>query len=650
MIEYFLDPYPEELLYSVCARVSDQVQYPNRKDVLHELFGKDDAIPVVDLPCYLGYLVDNLPFGHTYTVDSLLNQHTLFPFYAPFLPQDRRQRLCEQMISSNAYGIHRLIGNTGNVASKLSLPPWFRYCPTCVEEDRARYGECYWHRLHQIRGVEVCPSHKTYLENSNARTQRDARLEVGRLITAEQVIPSSIPRIVISSPLNNFLIDIARAASTLSQYRYIPSDDDFIRRQYGALLAQRSLMTPSGLVRTTDFLHAFASYYPPELLSLLHCEVKLNDKSMSSWLSTIMRPSAGSRHPLHHILIIHFLGSKVETFLSQEISSPRPFGNGPWPCLNPVCEYYHQRRIDTCQIHEANGKGHLVGNFTCSCGFIYSRSGPDHSSEDLFRRDKILAYGPLWEAMLRELWTNPDISCRGIASKLGVDFTTINRQASKLHLPFPRIASQTPRLRTKSTKRDSKDQSWYREQWTRHVATNPEEGIKTLRERLPGVYGWLMSHDKEWLMAHRPLPRQRQKRQDKIPHLFQSSSPDFLEVVMTTRDIEKAAAIRSCAQRIVDDLGYPKRVTKRKISVDIPGLRQLKPDEFPIAMLALQEVVETTETFALRRIQWFVNKCQEEKILPKRQEFIDEVNIARTLHIPSVQRAFDEAMTILSSL
>jgi len=67
-------------------------------------------------------------------------------------------------------------------------------------------------------------------------------------------------------------------------------------------------------------------------------------------------------------------------------------------------------------------------------------------------------------------------------------------------------------------------------------------------------------------------------------------------------------------------------------------------------MLALQEVVETTETFALRRIQWFVNKCQEEKILPKRQEFIDEVNIARTLHIPSVQRAFDEAMTILSSL
>lgn len=29
-----------------------------------------------------------------------------------------------------------------------------------------KYGETYWHRIHQVPGVNVCPKHKTLLEDS----------------------------------------------------------------------------------------------------------------------------------------------------------------------------------------------------------------------------------------------------------------------------------------------------------------------------------------------------------------------------------------------------------------------------------------------------------------------------------------------------
>src|SRR5438552_1478942 len=102
MLEYFADPHPDELLYSVLARISDQVQYPNRSELTEEFFGSRSFRPLVDWLCSLGYLVGQLPIGHCYTVDTLIDNHTLFPLYAPFLPEEKRHLLRKQMIDGNA--------------------------------------------------------------------------------------------------------------------------------------------------------------------------------------------------------------------------------------------------------------------------------------------------------------------------------------------------------------------------------------------------------------------------------------------------------------------------------------------------------------------------------------------------------------------
>ena len=41
-----------------------------------------------------------------------------------------------------------------------------RYCPLCAEEDREKHGETYWHREHQIIGIDVCPKHGCFLKET----------------------------------------------------------------------------------------------------------------------------------------------------------------------------------------------------------------------------------------------------------------------------------------------------------------------------------------------------------------------------------------------------------------------------------------------------------------------------------------------------
>ena len=62
-----------------------------------------------------------------------------------------------------------------------------RYCPVCVQEDRLKLGETYWHRLHQILELPVCPIHHCKIVETNFRSSGKSSPD---LIAAEIVIPS----------------------------------------------------------------------------------------------------------------------------------------------------------------------------------------------------------------------------------------------------------------------------------------------------------------------------------------------------------------------------------------------------------------------------------------------------------------------------
>ena len=123
----------------------------------------------IALPTFLERLVSALPPGHHLTADRLMENHTLLPFYSYFLPPDRVKRIREEMRYSNGSRINRL---AGIYVYSVRTPEFFRFCPACVKEDRSRFDCTYWHRVHQLPGVDVCPDHAIFLENTKARATK----------------------------------------------------------------------------------------------------------------------------------------------------------------------------------------------------------------------------------------------------------------------------------------------------------------------------------------------------------------------------------------------------------------------------------------------------------------------------------------------
>ena len=640
MLEYFLDLHPDELLYSVWARISDQARYANRGDVALELFGNRSFSALVDWSCSLGYLVSQLPEGHCYTADLLIDSHTLFPFYAPFLPPERAQLLRDQMTYGNGASF---AARLGILTSGIPPHKWLRYCPVCVESDRSQFGEAYWHRLHQVPGVEVCPEHAVFLEESTAARGHQKQA----FLSAERVVQPTRPRPATGSPLDSFLKDIAGSIDQLLDRTFSSPGLPFFQKQYFALLDHHGFITINGRLRAVEFLKAFTENYPPPLLTTLHCELSQTRQIEAEWparLPFARRP----QHPLHHILVVRFLGVPLETFLHFPMDPPYPFGKGPWPCLNPVCEQYRMPCIMTYVIREKSAKGYPAGVFACpSCGFTYSRAGPDGSAEDTFRRDRIPSYGRLWEIKLSEWWPDPSVSIEYMARRLGVDPQTVKLQAKKLALP-PRRPPHKANTNHQAGGRDLEQQ---REQWLRLVEERAADGITALIRRVRGarrLYSWLAKYDDEWLSAHRPLKKRPQSTKIHLRMTFHAghvSDKDRGE----DRDVITSRAIRATAQRLRNTPGEPGRVTRAQLEKAIPSLGWLlsRPGDFPQTARAFQEVRETREAFALRRIQWAAEQYQEKALRPTRAELIARAKARRVLGVPAVQAALEEALTSL---
>ncbi len=368
MIGCFPDPYPDELLYSVCARFHERVQYPNKKHTIRELFGDEAAIAVVDLPSNLRNLTLALPAGSPYTVEKLIYQHTLLPYFAPFLHPKQFRQVSADMEGSRGPAIHM---RSGLMASVVQPPEWLRFCPECAQEDKQQFGESYWHRLHQIPGVEVCPKHQVRLLDSQVRVQNPATRH--EFITAGQGI--KLPKsqsYTLKDLHHNILLKIAQNAAWLLEEHISPLGLTILLKRYRELLAERNLATYNGRVRVSKLLEEFKRFYPEDLLQRLQC--KIDTESEHNWLLRLVRSPKGSQHPLRHLLLIQFLGHNAESFFKLP-KQFKPFGTGPWPCLNRTSNHFRQSVIEECKITYSQEHGKPIGTFCCTCGFIYCRTG-----------------------------------------------------------------------------------------------------------------------------------------------------------------------------------------------------------------------------------------------------------------------------------
>lgn len=300
MLVFFPNPYPDEVLYSVFARYhirSGNIDYKNTK---RELFGDDNSAPSSRYESKLEKLVDNLPVGVTYSVEDFLYNNTLYPLYSPFLKPKKCDSVHRKVTFQKCTGLYK------NGESFR----FFKFCPHCNKGDFEKYGELYWHRVHQIQGVLICPIHKKSLYYSDVLCQQSGYINPTFNNTNNQILEIK--------ELSSFNIDklygISKDCEWLLNNRVPPKPLSFYKDNYISLLKIRGFNDIENIDHKLLF-QKIKDDYGEEFIALLNSEQGLYSSSLRYFWGYPLLKGLETPYPIRHILMSHFLNETIETII-----------------------------------------------------------------------------------------------------------------------------------------------------------------------------------------------------------------------------------------------------------------------------------------------------------------------------------------------
>ena len=180
MIAYMPAVYPDELVYSWCSRYYAHSGFPNYSMALEELFGDKNYRLNYE---FMGHFTEDAKavIDKIIEIGELIEQHTMYTYYARFAPHERRTAAYAALISGKHIG--KLLPIPTNIEARFLM-----YCPECAKNDRRTYGEAFFHRTHQIRHLGICPYHGYSLQSTGIEITANAS---PRLYVPEEAIPYS---------------------------------------------------------------------------------------------------------------------------------------------------------------------------------------------------------------------------------------------------------------------------------------------------------------------------------------------------------------------------------------------------------------------------------------------------------------------------
>lgn len=591
----FIPPfYPDELFYSVICRYAIRTCQSSYKLLMKDLFGSINVLVNYDLPTKLDYFVKYLDNNIDITVDNIIINNTLYPYYATFSGLEKKTALIEMMEGRNNNGSVR--SKAGITASNIKAPYYFRFCPKCFDDDMLKYGESFWHRIHQTPGVYVCPYHGEFLINSTAQ------------------LHSSINKGIIYPNKNN--CKELPSLSKLTTYEYekllkISKAVEWINNNYSAIKGRFDCL--EGLSkRYLDFMKSrypfadkkrivtlaindYKNYYGENIFKLISNNPV--DEDQYYWVKMI-RTTCNSIHPIRHIMLILFLADNIQEFFG--LSKPNtPFGNGPWKCFNKICEHYGEDVVLDVQINRYRNRGRtwIVGLFKCdTCGYEYSRSA---TADGTISKPLLRHIGAKMEDKIKSSILGDIKIDSNLAYLLGIDYYILKNAERRIKLQGQGVLIKTSNYSEPQRKN-------YRDQWIGLVKSNPLLTKSEVRRLNNRIYKWLFKYDREWLDNNSPQIQN-----------YKYSIKDYKE-----KDFYMKDTIEKELSKMKNDKDRPVRITKSLLAKrsGFSCIERSNLCSFPNTEYLITKSIESNEDFYLRKINWAVYKikCDYGQIIPWR--------------------------------
>lgn len=588
MLTFFTDPYEYELIYGTIGRYHYYIGNIDYKDTLREIFGSDSVIPSKGLCSYLDMLSSNL--GGKYTSDYIINNHTIFPFYAPFMAETRREELICDMKYKDGKGLYTKIGMmAGSVCKKDGI----YYCPLCAEDEIKNYGESYIHRENQLQGVFLCPTHGGKLKKYKKNRTNTSRLEFIRL--NEGLLDFNV-EYEENEDIYQKLYRISKSANYILNNNLHKFSKDIIAKKYKEILYSKGFLTINMRVKQQELYEEFIKFYGVRFLDIM--ESTIDKDNEYNWLKVITRNSKRTVHPIRHILFINFLVEDIEEFFELG-EAYNPFSKSPWPCLNPVAEHYKKDIVKQLKI-TADYKTRLpVGTFTCDCGFIYSRKGPDKDPSDWYKIGRIKEFGHVWKYKLKEHLHQGGYTLRELARIMQCDPKTVVKFDEKLGINYFKDSKLRINVQNSKEVNSNTDVQHYKNVILDALNKNPNHSRTQIRELCKKEYAYLYRHDRRWLFAN-------------LPEVLTNSEIDYRgngRVDWEKRDLEALTTIKRQYKSLLLK-AKPTRINRGNLCKEVALLPMIekKVYKLPRTEEYLNSIVESVEEFQLRRCKLIIDK------------------------------------------
>jgi len=475
---------------------------PGAVTTIKETWGRKGVTKSLYLPSEIDMIVNRLPDGTGITLESLIWEHTMYPYIKPSLIGERADFVYAMLL-----GREKKCRNTyqkaGLVGRRLALPEYLRFCPACVESGIEQYGEAYWHRLHQLPGVRVCPVHKEYI--------RDSRFFVNMIF--RYFIPATLELCACLSQIKKFSKETeARhfafaedCAWILEHGARLGAVEDMYEKHFRLMEAKGYLgYTPiTAQCHYRSLNRAIHEFYGREFLKSM---IAYDEDDYSSWPAAFARNKKSNPPTAQHLLLMRFLAGSPGQFMDSS-EQFLPFGEPPWPCHNKICEHYLKDYIDEIEIKVVHGQHKAV--FTCPhCGFSYRRGKATPKESQYEGQVRMVDFGWLWKAKLKECLADrglcvyhtmlemgyPERTIRKYA--IGMDFLPENRMPVDNRV-YKKVKIEVTALETEQSRKA---------RWLRLVAEHPSAKRSELGRMDLENYKWLLYNDYEWFDANTPAP------------------------------------------------------------------------------------------------------------------------------------------------
>lgn len=586
MFDYFCMPYEEEIFYSMLSRHSYYSRSLSYQKLTQKLFGKTLYFTGLEFADGLDYLCSEINNDNV-TSDYFIRKHTLFPIYEPFLPTVKKEEIINIMRGKEEKIIYTQLGiNTGQIKTNKSL----FYCPCCMKEDLAEKNEMYFHRVHQFKGVLTCPYHGCLVREYSSVLKRKSEYQFIKI--NKDSIDFSV-EYEKAERINDLLLKVSKAVQYLLENNLSAFNSKDVHEKYLSILSNKGLIHYNGKVKTKELRLQIKNFYGNDFLDKFN--LNFLDDDESSWVRKITTLSNSFIHPLKHILFIIFLFDDVNKFFTEKIKTEKIFGNGPWPCLNPICSNYTKDVIQENRIKSSINTKKPLGIFECTCGFKYTRIGPDVDGLHKNKINSINEFGLIWKERLASLVEEKKYTIAELSRFMGFDRSVILTQASKIGILeqintssniYYYESHHAPRKNVYSEEALEE----YRNDILKCIKQNPHYTRQEVVRKLVFQYRWLYKFDREWLYLN--IKESREEKKDGLNKL------DYTKI-----DIDFVEKLKVAHNELLESK-KPIRITKSLLLKKVGFIRLTKDNEkhFHKSLDYINSITETLQQFNCRKI------------------------------------------------